>query len=68
MRKEELLGLSFEEKYRLIGEGKYLDVFVNDENWLVRYIVARQGYGLEQLINDKDEDLRKIAKRLLESI
>ena len=39
-----------------------LDVLVNDD-WHVRKEVAKQGYGLDKLVNDEDEDVRKeVAK------
>ena len=31
-----------------------LDIFINDENEIIRMYIAKQGYGLDILINDKD--------------
>ena len=35
-----------------------LEELINDEHWGVRLEVARQRYGLEKLVNDKDCDVR----------
>ena len=63
MKKEELLNLSYEEKVELIKEGKYLEVFVNDACISVRYDVANQGYGLDRLRYDRDDDVREVARQ-----
>ena len=35
-----------------------LDKLINDENCIVKYEVARQGYGLDKLVNDTDWNVR----------
>lgn len=59
--KEKLLNLDYLEKLELIRAKKYLDVFLNDEDWRVRVAVAKQGYGLEQLIDDEHWQVREVV-------
>lgn len=39
--KNSLYSLSYNKKINFIKEGKYLDVFINDEDWRVRRAVGR---------------------------
>ena len=38
------------------------DILINDSHWVVRVAVAKQGYGLDILINDEDPEVRVAAK------
>ena len=68
MDREGLLKLRNKEKYELINAGKYLDVFVNDSCSLVREKVARQGYGLDKLVDDEDLNVRLVARKMIEKV
>lgn len=48
-------------KFRTYGSNIELDVLVDSDDWEVRQKVARQGYGLNKLINDEDYDVRDAA-------
>lgn len=46
-----------------------IDVLLNDEYGWVRQRVAQQGYGLEILVNDEDEDVRRaVYTKILETL
>ena len=49
-----LLSMETWEKCELIKRGKFLDIFINDQDIIIRENVARQGFGLNQLIDDKE--------------
>lgn len=52
MNQNYLYELPFEEKIKLIKQNKYLNIFINDSNSLIRCYVAHQNYKLNYLIND----------------
>ena len=35
---------------------------INSSEWRDQLEVAKQGYGLDRLVNDKDEDVRDTAR------
>ena len=43
-----------------------IEDLINDEDWHVRSEVAKQGYGLDRLVNDKHDFVRREATRQLE--
>lgn len=70
MSKEELVNIlddMITDRYIkiLIVRRKYcLNIFINDEDYLVRAEVAKQGYRLDILINDEDWTVRvEVAKQ-----
>lgn len=68
MTREELLNLTYEEKRELIRQSKHLDVFIDDEDALVRETIAKYGYGLDKLINDENKWVRLIAQEQLKEL
>ncbi len=52
---------SFEDKIKEIKEGKNLEEYLHDEDMNIRAEVARQGYGLDKLVRDKDWRVRSTA-------
>ena len=44
-----------------------LDQLLEDKNDFVRFVVVRRGYGLDYLINDKDEEIASIARYQLQN-
>lgn len=62
--KGQLLNLEYYEKIKLIRQGKYLDIFIEDEDWRIRYNLAKIGYGLDILVNDEEAYVRiQVAKQ-----
>ena len=37
---------------------------INDSNWTVRAEIARNGYGLDKLVNDKSKQVREEIERI----
>lgn len=60
---EDLLNLPLNEKKHLIKQDKFLDIFVNDENYMVRLSVAFRVYGFEKLVHDKNWMVRAVVAR-----
>lgn len=59
-----LYKLDYNEKIKLIEQNKYLDVFINDKNWVIRMAVVKKNYRLDKLINDKEATIRcKVAEQ-----
>ena len=45
-------------------QGRYMDVLVDDDEWIVRCEIARQGYGLDVLVDDESWIVRReVAKQ-----
>lgn len=53
-----LENLPIEEKLDYIKKGRYLMDLIEDPHWLVRYEIAKQGFGLDILIEDPDPNVR----------
>ena len=49
-------------------QGYKLEQLVNDEYSNIRELVARQGIGLNTIVNDPCERVRKIAERKLKQL
>ena len=47
------------------GYKDILNELVNDEDYKVRSLIASHGYGLDILVNDENEYVRKTAKSIL---
>lgn len=45
-------------EFRPYGTDKELDKWVDSEVWMMRAEIARQGYGLDVLINDESANVR----------
>lgn len=55
--------LTYLGKKILIKNKINLDILVNDENFFIRYAVAKQGYGFDVLIHDSSVDIRSEIAR-----
>ena len=52
------------ERFILATKGKFLNILVNDKEWIVRFWVAKHGYGLDVLVNDEHRCVRiAVAKK-----
>lgn len=60
------MGLSKYDKIGEIAKRNNLDIYINDEEPIVRKAVALQGYGLNQLINDPDYRVKQTVIRYCE--
>jgi len=58
-----LLNDDYDNKYPLIKEGLYLNIFVYDKDWRVRWNVAEQGYYHDILQYDKSDNVRDYVVR-----
>lgn len=67
MKTKELYKLSYNEKKYYIEKDKYLNIFIDDKDWSVRCTVAQQGYGLDKLFNDKNNDVRLTVQEYLDN-
>lgn len=59
--KEDICKLSITEKFNLIKNNQYLDIFIDDPDCNVRAQVARKGYGLHILVHDKNDWVRRMV-------
>ena len=50
---EEIRSLKLSDKISLVEAGEYLDVFKDDDFWVVREAVAKQGWFLDELKDDE---------------
>lgn len=57
-QKEYILNLTYSEKLGMINNNENIYVLIDDGDWYVRKAVARQGYGLEKLVNDRSPNVR----------
>lgn len=63
MTKKEILSLPYDEKIKLIANDKYLDIFINDPDDVIRGALARKNYKLDILVNDGSEWVRREVAR-----
>jgi len=49
---------NYRSKRDLIDKHLYLNIFLHDEDWQIRYHVAIEGYGHETLMYDEDSNVR----------
>ena len=58
MTKEEILNLNNVKKYELIMDGKYINIFLEDADEIIRATIAIYGHKLDILINDESQIVR----------
>ena len=68
LTEQEVLRLPWRERVQLAESGKYLDVLKDNEEYVVRRSVARQGWFLGELKDDEDECVGYMAEQQLEKV
>ncbi len=67
--------LVFDENWRVRAtvaqhctDQEIIDILIQDENDFVRYIIAKRGFGAEQLANDPDDEIASIARYTMQQL